>query len=177
MRKLKLTELNRDHVDDYKAKPKLPITIVLDNIRSAHNVGSVFRTSDAYLIERIMLCGITATPPHKEITKTAIGATDSVKWQKFDNVSDCITELKAKGYEIIGVEQTDKSIFLQNYQIEPNKRYALILGNEVNGISNEIVEHLDAAIELPQFGTKHSLNVSVCAGILIYEFWKGLKKA
>lgn len=173
MKKLKLTELKRDSVEAYKAKPKIPVTIILDNIRSALNVGSVFRTSDAYLIEKIFLCGITARPPHKEITKSAIGATDSVEWKYFDKVTDCIADLKKRSYEIIGVEQTDQSVELNKFNINSDRKYALIFGNEVNGISSDLLPMLDASVELPQFGTKHSLNISVCAGIVIWEFWKG----
>lgn len=175
MRKLKLTELNRDSVESYKAKSKIPVTIVLDNIRSALNVGSVFRTSDAYLIEKIYLCGITAKPPHKEITKSAIGATESVAWEYIEKVTDCVSDLQNRSYEIIGVEQTDESVELNNFKIKSDKKYALIFGNEVNGISTDLLEMLDASVELPQFGTKHSLNISVCAGIVIWEFWKSFK--
>ena len=174
MRKLKLTELNRDRLEDYKAKPKLAVTVVLDNIRSALNVGSVFRTCDAYLIEKIVLCGITATPPHKEITKTAIGATSSVVWEQQSSEVECITNLKSVGYTIIGIEQTDESISFQNLNIKSEEKYALVFGNEVNGISDSLLDLIDVSLELPQFGTKHSLNVSVCAGIVIWEFWKGM---
>ena len=174
MRKLKLTELGRDNVDDYQMKSKIPVVIVLDNIRSALNVGSVFRSSDAYLIEKIYLCGITAKPPHKEITKTAIGATESVNWEYSDSTIAVVQSLKDKGYKVLGVEQTDKSHMLQDYPISKSKRYALVFGNEVNGVSDEVLPLLDHAIELPQFGTKHSLNISVCAGIVIWEFWRRL---
>jgi len=174
MRKLKLTELNRDKVSEYKTKIKIPVVIVLDNIRSALNVGSVFRTSDAYLIDKIYLCGITAKPPHKEITKSAIGATDSVEWMYFESTKDCLDELKNGNYTILGIEQTDQSYSLNDYGISNDKKYALVFGNEVNGVSDESIPLLDAAIELPQFGTKHSLNISVCAGIVIWEFWKSM---
>lgn len=173
MRKLKLTELGRDNVSQYKTKPKIPVVIVLDNIRSALNVGSVFRTSDAYLIEKIHLCGITAKPPHKEITKSAIGATESVVWFYEPDVQSCIEKLKSDGYLILGIEQTDQSSVLQDFKIDSNNKYAIVFGNEVNGISESILPLLDAAIELPQYGTKHSLNISVCAGVVIWEFWKG----
>lgn len=175
MRKLKLSELNRDEVSEYKAKAKIPVVIVLDNIRSALNVGSVFRTSDAYLIDKIFLCGITAKPPHKEINKTAIGATDSVEWEYYESVDDCLNQLKNDGFTLLGVEQTDESKNLHDYPISVDKKYALVFGNEVNGISNSVLPVLDQGIELPQFGTKHSLNISVCAGIVIWEFWKNLK--
>lgn len=174
MRKLKLKELNRAEVNEYKERKKIPVVIVLDNIRSALNVGSVFRTSDAYLIEKIYLCGITAKPPHKEITKSAIGATDSVDWIYEDAVDQCISSLKDEGYQIIGIEQTDESIPLQNFNIDQTISYALIFGNEVNGLSDSVLPLLDNAIELPQFGTKHSLNISVCAGITIWNFWTAM---
>jgi len=172
MRKLKLTELNRDKVEDYRSKPKISVVIVLDNIRSALNVGSVFRTSDAYLIEKIYLCGITAQPPHKEITKSAIGATESVEWEYLENVKDCILQLSENNYQIVGIEQTDESVELNNFEISSDRKYALVFGNEVNGVSADLLPLLDASVELPQYGTKHSLNISVCAGIVIWEFWK-----
>ncbi len=170
MKKLKLEELNRVSVDTFKTQKKVPIVVILDSIRSAMNVGSVFRTSDAYCIEKIIICGFTATPPHKEITKTAIGATESVEWTYQENIVDAIRELKAADYTIVGIEQTSNSISLHSYPITLDKKYALVLGNEVDGVSDEVLPLLDAAIELPQFGTKHSLNVSVCAGIVIYVF-------
>lgn len=176
MRKLKLTELNRDKVTEYRTKEKIPVVIVLDNIRSALNVGSVFRTSDAYLIDKIYLCGITAKPPHKEITKSAIGATDSVEWEYYESSSDCIKALKENSYTILGIEQTDQSILLNEYEMVDDKKYALVFGNEVNGVSEEVIPLLDDALELPQFGTKHSLNISVCAGIVIWDFWKSQNK-
>jgi len=174
MRKLKLTELNRDTIGDYRSKNKIPVVLILDDIRSALNVGSVFRTSDAYLIEKICLCGITAQPPHKEITKSAIGATDSVEWEYHEKVTSCIGELKKENYTILGIEQTNESIQLDKYQIISDAKYALIFGNEVNGISDDLLPMIDDALELPQFGTKHSLNISVCAGIVIWDFWKAL---
>ena len=175
MRKLKLKELNRVEVNKYKEREKIPVVIVMDNIRSALNVGSVFRTSDAYLIKKIYLCGITAQPPHKEITKSAIGATDSVEWVYEREVEQCILSLKNEGFKILGIEQTDESIPLQEFKVNPALPYALVFGNEVNGLSNNVLPLLDNAIELPQFGTKHSLNISVCAGIVIWDFWKNLR--
>lgn len=175
MRKLKLKELNRVEVNKYKEREKIPVVIVMDNIRSALNVGSVFRTSDAYLIKKIYLCGITAQPPHKEITKSAIGATDSVEWVYEKEVEQCILSLKNEGFKILGIEQTDESIPLQEFKVNPALPYALVFGNEVNGLSNNVLPLLDNAIELPQFGTKHSLNISVCAGIVIWDFWKNLR--
>ena len=176
MRKLKLTELNRDSVEDHISKPKIPVSIILDDIRSALNVGSVFRTSDAYLINKIYLCGITASPPHKEITKSAIGATESVAWKYCESAAQCISGLKDEGIAVIGIEQTDESVSLHELSIDSQKQYALVFGNEVNGISDDVIPLLDSAVELPQFGTKHSLNISVCAGIVIWDFWKFFKK-
>jgi len=174
MRKLKLTELGRLTPEEYQEKQKQPIVVVLDNIRSAMNVGSFFRTSDAMAISKIYLCGITAQPPHKEITKTAIGATETVDWQHFDEIKSLIGELKTDGFKIIGVEQTTKSVPLTTF--EGSERIALVFGNEVDGLSASILEHLDACIEIEQFGTKHSLNVSVCGGIVLWYFTNQLKK-
>lgn len=175
MKKLKLEELERDTVDSYKLKDKLPLVVVLDNVRSAMNVGSIFRTSDAFLVEKICLCGITATPPNREITKTAIGATESVEWEYFDDTAKALGALKTEGYQLIGVEQTDSSVLLNDFSTKPEGKYALVLGNEVEGVDEELLPMLDACIEIPQEGTKHSLNVSVCAGIVIYHFYQGLK--
>jgi 23S rRNA (guanosine2251-2'-O)-methyltransferase len=171
MKKLTLDELGRASVTSYKSKEKLPIIVVLDNVRSALNVGSVFRTSDAFAIQKIVLCGITATPPNREITKTAIGATESVDWIYFEDTVSALTELKTQGYYIIGVEQTDQSISLDDFNISKEK-IAVIFGNEVDGVSDEALEMLDISMEIPQFGTKHSLNVSVCAGIVLWEMMK-----
>jgi 23S rRNA (guanosine2251-2'-O)-methyltransferase len=170
LKKLKLEELHRASLDEYRSKPKVPVTIVLDSIRSAMNVGSIFRTADAFCVERIMICGYTATPPHKEITKTAIGATESVAWEYIESIETALTQLKAQQYTIIGIEQTNTSVPLHDYNINIEARYALVLGNEVDGISDEVLPLLDGAIEIPQYGTKHSLNVSVCGGIVIYYF-------
>ena len=170
MRKLKLEELNRISVEDFKKKKKTPICIVLDNVRSALNVGSIFRTSDAFAIEKIYLVGITARPPHKEINKTAIGATASVDWEYNDNIVEVIKDLKSNDYTILGIEQTDTSVFLNEYKSNESK-IALIFGNEVNGLSEEVLPLLDQSVEIPQIGTKHSLNVSVCAGICIWHFY------
>ena len=170
MRKLKLDELGRLNRSGYQDAQKIPITVILDNIRSGMNVGSFYRTSDAYLIERIVLCGITARPPHKEILKTAIGATDTVEWIYNEHVSDAVTQAKSEGYHIIGIEQTDQSQKLSTYAVTTDKKYALVFGNEVNGISSEVLPHLDDCIELAQYGTKHSLNVSVCGGIVLWHF-------
>jgi tRNA G18 (ribose-2'-O)-methylase SpoU len=170
MRKLKLTELNRTGLAEYKIKDKFPIVVVLDNIRSAMNVGSFFRTADGFSLKKIFLCGISAQPPHKEINKTAIGADLSVEWTYVENVRDCITELKAKNYKIVGIEQTDKSIMLNDFLPSRNEKFALVFGNEIDGISDSILDLLDFAVEIPQFGTKHSFNVSVAGGIVIWDF-------
>lgn len=167
MRKLILDELGRPAIDDYRNMPKNPIVVVLDSIRSALNVGSVFRTSDAFAIEKIILCGISATPPNREITKTAIGATESVSWSYQQDIKDAVSELRNLGYKIVGVEQTDSSVKLNEFTGFED-RIALVFGNEVDGISESILNDLDYCIEIPQYGTKHSLNVSVCVGIILW---------
>ena len=171
MRKLKLEELERVSIDEYKSAAKISVVAVLDNIRSAMNVGSVFRTADAFAIEKIIICGISATPPNREITKTAIGATESVVWEYIENVSDAVSSLKNDGYTIAGIEQTDASVLLTDYTFKTEK-IAVVFGNEVDGVSDEVINELDVCIEIPQFGTKHSLNVSVCAGIVLWELAK-----
>jgi len=173
MKKLKNKDLQRINIDEFKNADKTPITIVLDNVRSALNVGSVFRTSDAFLIENIILCGITATPPDKEIRKAALGSTDSVKWEFFENTIDAVNKLKTEDYHIIGIEQADKSTMLNDISL-PKKPIAIIMGNEVNGVAQEVIDVCNAVIEIPQFGTKHSLNISVSTGIVIWELWKKL---
>ena len=175
MRKLKLQELNRPSLEEYKVSEKLPIVVVLDNIRSGMNIGSVFRTSDAFQIQKIYLTGISATPPHREITKTAIGATESVDWEHIEDVAQSINQLKEKGFIIYGIEQTDSSIPLTEIQEQLDKPIALVFGNEVNGISEAVLPLLDKAIEIQQFGTKHSLNISVCAGICLWHFSRILR--
>lgn len=174
MKKLKLEELGRISVNEFKASEKLPISIVLDNVRSLHNVGSAFRTTDAFRFEKIYLTGITGTPPHREIEKTALGATNSVQWQYAESTAALVQQLKGEGYTIIIVEQTTLSVQLQQFTPEPGKKYCLIFGNEVNGVSEDVLPLGDLAIEIPQFGTKHSLNVSVCLGIITWEFFKKL---
>ena len=169
MRKLKNKELNRLNLEEFKNKKKVPIIIVLDNVRSAHNVGSIFRTSDAFLIEKIMLCGICPIPPKNEIRKTALGATESVEWEYFNDSADCIKELKEKEYTIIGIEQADNATNLNNYSIEKSQKIALVFGNEVNGVSDEIIQQSDDVVEIPQHGTKHSFNVSVSVGIVLWD--------
>lgn len=172
MRKLKVEELNRDDIEGYKKKRKLPFVVVLDNIRSMQNTGSVFRTSDAFLVEKIFLCGITARPPHREIERSALGATESVDWEYAKNVRDLILQLKKEDYVIVAVEQMDDCITLDQLEINHAKKHALVFGNEVTGISDSIIDLIDVAVEIPQFGTKHSLNISVAAGIAIYEIGK-----
>jgi len=171
MRKLKITELNRLSPEDFKQAEKTPVIVVLDNVRSLHNVGSVFRTADAFLIEAIYLCGITAPPPHPEIHKTALGAEDAVEWQYFEHTIDAIRQLKQKNYHILAVEQAENSISVEKFRLD-NHRYAIVLGNEVKGIDQTVMDQCAACIEIPQFGTKHSLNVSVAAGIVIWEIFK-----
>ena len=171
MKKLKNKDLQRITIEGFKSAKKTPVTIVLDNIRSALNVGSIFRTADAFLIENIILCGITMIPPNKDIRKVALGATNSVNWQFERNTLDAVTILKENGYHIMGVEQADKSSMLDNFSL-PNKPLAIILGNEVNGVSEDVIKLCDEVIEIPQFGTKNSLNVSVATGIVIWELWR-----
>lgn len=172
MKKLTMEELERLTVTQFKESDKIPVTIVLDNIRSQHNVGSIFRTADAFRIERIHLCGITATPPNREIQKTALGATESVEWSYFSSTLGSINELKTKGYVIIAIEQAVGSIDIADIQVIKTEKTAIVFGNEVHGVSDEVMEVCDMCIEIPQFGTKHSLNVSVSAGIVIWEIFK-----
>ncbi len=173
MKKLSLEELKRPSLEEYKELPKIPVVLILDNIRSGLNVGSIFRTADAFKIEKIYLVGITTRPPHREILKTAIGADQAVDWEYQESIVSLAKKLKAEAYELIGIEQTDQSVMLNDFQIDINKKYALIFGNEVGGISDDALEELDTVIEVPQHGTKHSLNVSVCAGLLIWHFYCG----
>ena len=160
--------------DDFRNAEKLPLVVVLDNVRSLHNVGSVFRTSDAFRVQRILLCGITATPPNAEIHKTALGAEDVVEWQYFESTDEAVAMLREEGYRIYSIELCDGSIALQDFETSPGENYAVILGNEVKGVQQSVVDSSDGAIEIPQFGTKHSLNVSVTAGMVIWEFAKKL---
>jgi 23S rRNA (guanosine2251-2'-O)-methyltransferase len=175
MKKLKLDELGRISVDEFKASEKLPIVIVLDNVRSLHNVGSAFRTTDAFRFEKIYLTGITGTPPHREIEKTALGATQSVAWEHVESTADLVKRLKGDGYQIVIIEQTSSSLQLQQFIPELGKKYCLVFGNEVHGVSEDAIQFGDVAIEIPQFGTKHSLNISVCLGIVTWEFFKKLR--
>ena len=168
MKKLKLDELNRLSVDAFKQTQKIPVCILLDNIRSLHNVGSAFRTADAFLIEKIFLTGITGIPPHREIEKTALGATSSVDWQYLESPAAAAAQLKEKGYTIIAVEQTTASIALQDFNPTKKEKLCLVFGNEINGVSDEVIALSDIALEIPQSGTKHSLNISVCLGIVVW---------
>ena len=170
LRKLKVTEMNRLTVEEFKEAKKIPLVVVLDDVRSLHNIGAVFRTSDAFLVDCIYLCGITATPPHPEMHKTALGAEYTVDWKYFQHTKDAVNELHTMGYTLFAIEQCEGSILLDKLVLEPDKKYAVVLGNEVKGVKQEVVNLCDGCIEIPQFGTKHSLNVSVTAGIIIWEF-------
>lgn len=170
MRKLKLTELNRLSVPEFQSAPKVPVAVILDNVRSMHNVGAVLRSSDAFKVEKVYLCGITPKPPHRDIRKSAIGAEESVAWEGHADASLLVEQLRLSGYQIIAIEQTDSGQSLAEFQVDPRQRYALVLGHEVDGVSEAIVQAADTALEIPQFGTKHSLNISVAAGIVLYKF-------
>jgi len=174
LRKLKLDELNRASVEEFKSQQKLPIAVVLDNVRSMHNVGSIFRTSDGFAVEQVCLCGITGQPPHREIEKTALGATQSVNWTYYDDPLKAVEQLRKDGYKIIAVEQAEKSTMLNQFETTEGEKYALIFGNEVNGVSDEVMKTIDACIEIPQFGTKHSFNIVVSAGIILWDFFTKL---
>lgn len=174
-RKLSMLELNRLTPEAYKEQAKTPIILVLDNIRSALNVGSAFRTADSFALAGIYLCGITATPPHREILKTAIGATESVDWQYFETTTAAVKSLKENNFKVFAIEQVEQKIWLQDVNIQTTEKYALIFGNEVRGVSNEVLPLVDDCIEIPQFGTKHSLNIAVSVGIVVWDFVKKLK--
>ncbi len=175
MRKLKITELNRISPDEFKEARKTPLIVVLDNIRSLNNIGSVFRTSDAFLVEAVYLCGITACPPNQEIHKTALGAEYSVTWKYFKDTIDAINDLKTNGYITFAIEQVENSIMLDQLELDSTKKYAVVLGNEVKGVQQEVIDICDGCIEIPQYGTKHSLNVAVTTGIVIWDFFKLLQ--
>ena len=175
MKKLNILELNRMNVADYREADKVPFVVVLDNVRSLHNVGSVFRTSDAYRVESIYLCGVTATPPSAEIHKTALGSEQSVAWSYHETTLECVEQLREEGYRIIAIEQIENSTMLNDFRAEEDKKYALIFGNEVDGVDQAIADIVDGAIEIPQVGIKHSLNVSVSAGVLMWEMFRQLK--
>jgi tRNA G18 (ribose-2'-O)-methylase SpoU len=172
MRKLENSELERKSIEDFKKSEKTPLIIVLDDIRSLHNIGSVFRTSDAFLVEKIILCGITATPPNKEIHKTALGATETVAWEHQENVLEVIENLKRENVLTLAIEQVESAIFLQDFKVEKDQKYALVFGNEVYGVSQEAVAICDGCIEIPQLGTKHSLNIAVSAGIVVWDLFQ-----
>lgn len=167
-----MDQLQRPSVDVFKLQPKLPVTLVLDNVRSMHNVGSAFRTSDAFAIQQIALCGITGLPPHREIEKTALGATQSVTWYHAPDTLQALRQLRQEGYRIIAIEQAKESIPLHQFTPSPTEKYALIFGNEVHGVTEEVMESVDACIEIPQSGTKHSLNIAVSVGIVLWEFYR-----
>ena len=173
-RKLKVEELNRIDIEEFKEADKIGLTVVLDNVRSLNNIGSVFRTSDAFRVDEILLCGITATPPHVEIHKTALGAEDSMKWQYMDDTLSAVNELKEKDYIVLAIEQTENSTLLTDLILDRNQKYAIILGHEVHGVQQAVIDASHGCIEIPQHGTKHSLNISVAAGIAIWDFYKGL---
>ncbi len=177
MRKLANSELERKNINEFKDAKKTPIIVILDDIRSLHNIGSVFRTSDAFLIEKIYLCGITATPPNKEIHKTALGATDTVEWEYQKNVLAVIDQLKSKNISVFAIEQVENSVMLNNFEVEKGKKYALIFGNEVKGVSQEAIQLCEGVIEIPQLGTKHSLNISVSAGIVVWDLFQKLSNS
>lgn len=174
MRKLENSELDRKSIEDFKKSDKTPLILVLDDIRSLHNIGSVFRTSDAFLVEKIILCGITATPPNKEIHKTALGATETVAWEHHENVLEVIENLKKENILTLAIEQVESSIFLQDFKVVKNQKYALVFGNEVYGVAQEAVALCDGCIEIPQLGTKHSLNIAVSAGIVVWDLFQKL---
>lgn len=175
MRKLRNSELNRISVEEFKEHSKTPIVVVLDNIRSGHNIGSVFRTSDALLIEEIILCGLTATPPNKEIHKTALDAENTVKWTYEKQTTDAVTKLKEQGYKIIAIEQVENSVMLPDYRPEKGEKLALVFGNEVKGVAQKVVDLCDMYLEIPQFGTKHSFNISVSAGIVLWDLFNKVR--
>ncbi|MEE1112836.1 MAG: RNA methyltransferase [Bacteroidales bacterium] len=173
--KLSMQQLGRISVDQYKSSEKSPLIIIADNVRSMHNVGSIFRTSDAFLVEKIYLCGITPTPPHREIQKTALGATESVDWQYAENTLDVVNQLKKEGWTILALEQTTNSVMLDELKVEKGEKIAIVLGNEVDGVNQEVINLCHKAVEIPQFGTKHSFNVSVSCGIMLWQVYLCLK--
>ena len=173
-KKLKLEELGRIDIETFKETEKTPLVVVLDNVRSMHNVGAIFRTADAFLIEKVVLCGITPQPPHREIHKAALGATESVDWIYEKDIAAALQNLKKENFKIIGIEQTTSSEIITDYPINKDEKYALVLGNEVDGLSDEALSEYDTFLEIPQLGTKHSLNVSVCGGIVMWEFFRNL---
>lgn len=173
--KLSMQQLGRISVDEYKSSEKSPLIIIADNVRSMHNVGSIFRTSDAFLVEKIYLCGITPTPPHREIQKTALGATESVDWQYAEDTLEVINQLKKEGWTILALEQTTNSVMLDELKVEKGEKIAIVLGNEIDGVNQEVINLCHKAVEIPQFGTKHSFNVSVSCGIMLWQVYLCLK--
>ena len=175
-RKLKNSELDRKSIEDFKEAKKTPLIVILDNIRSLNNIGSVFRTADAFLIEKIFLCGITATPPHKDIQKTALGATDTVVWEHQENTEDVIKELRDKGVKILSIEQAEDAVMLNDFSPKNDETYAIVFGNEVKGVQQSVVSASDYVIEIPQYGSKHSLNISVSTGVVIWDLFAKMHK-
>lgn len=176
MRKLKLDELNRPTIEEFRTQEKLPVIVVLDNVRSLHNVGSAFRTADGFAVEAIYLCGITAQPPHREIEKTALGATQSIAWEYFENSLVAVEKLKANNYQIVAIEQAENSVSLLDFNPDKEKKYAFFFGNEVNGVSDEVMQNIDTCLEIPQFGTKHSFNIVISTGIVLWDFFSKFTK-
>ncbi|MBT8296886.1 MAG: RNA methyltransferase [Maribacter sp.] len=176
MRKLKNEELKRLDIKAFKKARKTPLIVILDNIRSLNNIGSVFRTADAFLVEKIYLCGITARPPHKDIRKTALGATESVAWEYRKDTLDLVLELKKEGCQVVAIEQAEDALMLNEFSTESGLKYALVFGNEVKGVSQEVVNVSDKVLEIPQYGTKHSLNIAVSAGIVVWDLWSKLNQ-
>ncbi len=174
-RKLKLQELGRLSIDKFKTEDKTPLIVVLDNIRSLNNIGSVFRSGDAFRIEKIYLCGITATPPHRDIHKTAIGATESVNWEHVEDTVELVKKLQADQVHCLSIEQTENSVFLDEFTPKENVKYAIILGNEVDGVQQDVINISDSIVEIPQIGTKHSLNISVCTGVVLWDLYSKMK--
>ena len=175
-RKLKVEELNRIDIEEFKKAKKIGLTVVLDNVRSLNNIGSVFRTSDAFRVDEILLCGITATPPHIDIHKTALGAEDSVSWRHFDQTIDAVNELKQAGYTVFSIEQAENSTSLSDLSLDIDKKYAIVLGHEVHGVQQSVIDASHGCIEIPQYGTKHSLNISVATGIVVWSFYSQLNE-
>lgn len=171
-RKLKLEELGRPTLEEFKTKAKNPVVVVLDNIRSFNNVGSIFRTSDAFAVEKLILCGITPVPPHRDIQKTALGATESVEWHYYEKTMEAVKELKNQGYLIASIEQAENKTWLQDVKLSPTDKIALVFGNEIDGVEQEVIDISDIVIEIPQYGTKHSINISVCCGVVVWEMIK-----
>lgn len=175
-RKLKNSELDRKSLEDFKEASKIPISIILDNVRSANNIGSVFRTADAFLLKKIYLCGVCATPPDKNIRKTALGATESVEWEYFENTLEAVQQLKHKGVKILSIEQTEESTMLNDFCTQADEEYALVFGNEIKGVQQEVIDQSDEVIEIPQLGTKHSLNIAVSAGVVCWDLFAKIQK-